>query len=153
MEAATGVAYAVATVLRRIDATKPCIDNRTLADHIGRLDQDGYLTLCDRSKDMLNVSGCKFFSVEIESKLKELDFIDPCVVVALPDANRPGCEIVKLVIHLNVAARVQHQDALREKVHHFCQRNMAACKVPKVIEFMDALPVTSVGKLDNKALR
>lgn len=120
---------------------------------IGVLDTDGYLTICDRAKDMLIVGGYKVFSVEVESKLKELASIELCALVGLPDAKRPGNDIVKLWVQLSTEARSGNQDAHREQILEFCRSNMAPYKVPKHIEFLDALPLTAVGKLDKKVLR
>lgn len=120
---------------------------------IGVLDADGYLTICDRAKDMLIVGGYKVFSVEVESKLKELPFIELCALVGLPDPKRPGNDIVKLWVQLTNEAREGNQEAWREQIMDFCRSNMAPYKVPKHIEFLHALPLTPVGKLDKKALR
>lgn len=120
---------------------------------IARMDEEGYITICDRSKDMLIVGGYKVFSVEIEGKLAELDFIELAAIIGTADERRPGNDIVHL--HIQLKAHAKHEDptALREKVLQFCRTNMAAYKVPKHIHIMDALPLTAVGKLDKKALR
>jgi long-chain acyl-CoA synthetase len=120
---------------------------------IAKIDEEGYLTICDRSKDMLIVGGYKVFSVEVEGKLAELDFIELSALIGLPDEKRPGNDIVHLYIQLKADARATHPDELKEKVLHFCREQMAAYKVPKHIHFLDALPLTAVGKLDKKALR
>ncbi len=120
---------------------------------IGFLDADGYLTICDRAKDMLIVGGYKVFSVEVEGKLKELPFIELCALVGLPDPKRPGNDIVKLWVQLTAETRSGDKDAYREQILGFCRANMAPYKVPKHVEFLDALPLTPVGKLDKKVLR
>jgi long-chain acyl-CoA synthetase len=120
---------------------------------IAKMDEEGYLTICDRSKDMLIVGGYKVFSVEIESKLAELDFIELSAIIGKADEKRPGNDIVHLYLQLKPDARNEAKDVLEEKVMQFCRANMAAFKVPKHIHFMDALPLTAVGKLDKKSLR
>lgn len=119
---------------------------------IGFMDEEGYVKLCDRSKDMLIVGGFKVFSVEVESKLLELKEIGACAVVGRADPERPGSEIVQL--HVQKSASCELDDAaLRERILEFCRANMASYKVPKEIFFPAALPLTAVGKIDKKALR
>lgn len=120
---------------------------------VARMDEEGYITICDRSKDMLIVGGYKVFSVEVEGKLAELDFIELSAVIGHPDEKRPGNDIVNLYIQLKPEARTENHDSLREKVLAFCREHMAPYKVPKHVHFLDALPLTAVGKLDKKALR
>ncbi|CAH0353225.1 AMP-binding protein [Aquabacterium sp. CECT 9606] len=120
---------------------------------IGFFDAEGYLTICDRAKDMLIVGGYKVFSVEVESKLKELPCIELCALVGLPDPNRPGNDIVKLYVQLSADSSSVNRDVLMVQILDFCRQNMAPYKVPKHIEFMATLPLTPIGKLDKKALR
>lgn len=119
---------------------------------IGFMDEEGYVKLCDRSKDMLIVGGFKVFSVEVENKLLELSEIAACAVVGRPDPDRAGSEIVQL--HVQKSATCELEDAaLRERIIEFCRANMASYKVPKEVFFPAALPLTAVGKIDKKALR
>src|SRR5690606_6929421 len=67
---------------------------------IGFLDEDGYLKICDRSKDMLIVGGYKVFSVEVETKLAEVPFVAMSAVVGKPDTARPGNDIVQLYVQV-----------------------------------------------------
>ncbi len=120
---------------------------------VAKMDAEGYVSICDRSKDMLIVGGYKVFSVEVEGKLAELDFIELSAIIGKPDEKRPGNDIVNLYVQLKADARVHNQDELKEKILAFCRAEMAAYKVPKHIHFLDALPLTAVGKLDKKALR
>lgn len=130
------------------------IDGKTwmYTGDIGFLDDEGYLKICDRSKDMLIVGGYKVFSVELENKLQELPFIAMSAVVGVPDEARPGNDIVQLYIQPVPEAALTEQE-MEEQVVSFCKQNFAPYKVPKGIHFVDALPLTSVGKLDKKALR
>ncbi|HET8706754.1 MAG TPA: AMP-binding protein [Pseudomonadales bacterium] len=119
---------------------------------IGFMDEDGYVKVCDRSKDMLIVGGYKVFSVEVESKLRELDFIEQCAVVGRPDPARPGNEIVQLYVQLRGKPALTEEE-LKQRITQFCRENMSPYKVPKEIFFIEAIPLTSVGKIDKKALR
>ena len=119
---------------------------------IGFMDDEGYVKVCDRSKDMIIVGGFKVFSVEVENKLLELPQIAACAVVGRPDPERPGCEIVALHVQRSPSCELD-DEALRERIVEFCRANMAAYKAPKEIVIREALPLTAVGKIDKKALR
>jgi long-chain acyl-CoA synthetase len=120
---------------------------------VASMDDEGYLTICDRSKDMLIVGGYKVFSVEVEGKLKELPFIELPAIIAEQDASRPGNDIVTLHLQLTADGKKRDRKDVEAEVMKFCRDNMAAYKVPKKIYFHDTLPLTAVGKLDKKALR
>ena len=119
---------------------------------IGFLDKDGYLKICDRSKDMLIVGGYKVFSVEVETKLQELPFVAMSAVVGRPDTERPGNDIVQLYVQVRPGTELNEAE-MRESITDFCRANMAPYKVPREIHFLEVLPLTSVGKIDKKALR
>lgn len=118
-----------------------------------RMDEEGYVTIVDRLKDMLNVGGFKVFSREVEEKLYSHPAIEFCAIVGVPNAKRPGSEIVKLVVQPSADYNEKNHDQLRESILEFAKANVAPYKVPKIIEFVQNLPLTPVGKVDKKALR
>lgn len=120
---------------------------------IARMDDEGYVTICDRAKDMLIVGGFKVFSVEVENKLKALDDVELSAVIGYPDEDRPGNEIVTLYVQLAEQARDKDPEQVKREIRDFCREHMAAYKVPKRIEIVDEIPLTAVGKIDKKALR
>jgi long-chain acyl-CoA synthetase len=120
---------------------------------VGYMDDEGYIFLCDRAKDMLIVGGYKVFSVEVEDKLKSLDFIAESAVVGTPNKKRPGNDIVNLYVELKPDEKDRDAEVISKKVQEYCRANMAAYKVPKVIRVIDAIPLTPVGKIDKKVLR
>ena len=120
---------------------------------IGFLDADGYLTICDRVKDMLIVGGFKVFSLEVESKLKELPCIASSALIGRPDPRRPGNDIIRLFVQLSIQASRSDPDQWRDEILRFCRQNLAPYKIPRDIEFLDTMPLTSLGKIDKKALR
>ena len=120
---------------------------------VGVMDDEGYVYIKDRAKDMIIVSGFKVFSVEVEDKLSALGSIANSALIGSPDANRPGSEIVNLFVELTPDAKQMDPDTLRDDILEFCRTEMAPYKVPKVIHFVDAIPVTPVGKIDKKVLR
>ncbi|WP_202560497.1 AMP-binding protein [Alcanivorax sp. DP30] len=119
---------------------------------VGVMDEDGFVRVCDRSKDMLIVGGYKVFSVEVEGKVQSLPWVAMCAVVGRPDTNRPGNDVVQLYIERTPDSR-ESESELKEQLLSFCRENMSPYKVPREIFFIDAIPLTSVGKIDKKALR
>lgn len=120
---------------------------------VGRMDEDGFLYIVDRAKDMLNVGGYKVFSREVEDKFYEHPAIEFCAIVGLANPQRPGSEIVKLVVQKSQPYKGKPDESVRDELTAFAREKMAPYKVPKVIEFVEAIPLTSVGKVDKKALR
>jgi acyl-CoA synthetase (AMP-forming)/AMP-acid ligase II len=102
---------------------------------------------------MLIVSGFKVFSREVEETLYQHAAVEMCAIVGIPNPDRPGNDIVKLVIQKKEAARDQDNALLEKELLAFCRENMAPYKVPKIVEFTEAIPLTAVGKVDKKALR
>jgi len=120
---------------------------------VARMDEDGFFYIVDRTKDMLNVAGFKVFSREVEEKLYEHPAIDLCAIIGVPNPKRAGTDLVKLVVQLSQAYKGRDHDQVREELLAFARDNFAPYKVPKIIEFVDTLPLTVVGKVDKKALR
>ena len=73
--------------------------------------------------------------------------------MGVPNENRPGNDIVKLVVQKSSQAQATDPETLRDEIIAYCQKNMAPYKVPKIVEFADQIPLTAVGKVDKKALR
>ncbi len=120
---------------------------------VGRMDEDGFVYVVDRAKDMINVSGYKVFSAEVEAKFYEHPAIGMCALIGLPDPVRLGSEIVKLVVQKSLGYADKPNSEVESDLISYARQKMAPYKVPKIIEFLDALPMTSVGKVDKKALR
>ncbi len=120
---------------------------------IGKMDEDGYIYIVDRAKDMLIVGGYKVFSREVEETLYQHPDIEFCAIVGVPDKKRPGNEIVKAVIQLTSEAKGKDRKQLEDDIIAFCRENKAPYKVPKIVEVVDEIPLTAVGKVDKKVLR
>jgi long-chain acyl-CoA synthetase len=119
----------------------------------GFRDDEGYVTISDRAKDMLIVGGFKVFSVELEDKLNNLDFVANSAIIGVADEARPGNDIVTLFVELMPANVGDQQDTLTEEITAYCRENMSPYKVPKQIHFIDTIPLTNIGKIDKKMLR
>ena len=120
---------------------------------VARMDEAGYFTLVDRAKDMLNVGGFKVFSREVEEKLYDHPAVDLCAIIGVPNPQRPGSELVKLVVQRSQASKDRQEETLKQEILDFAREHLSPYKVPKIIEFVDSLPLTPVGKVDKKALR
>jgi long-chain acyl-CoA synthetase len=112
---------------------------------IGRMDEDGFVYIEDRKKDMILVSGFNVYPNEIESIVGEMDGVIEAAAIGVPD-ERSG-ESVKLFV-------VRADDSVTaDDVIAYCRENMTAYKVPREVEFRDELPKTNVGKILRRALR
>jgi long-chain acyl-CoA synthetase len=120
---------------------------------IGYMDEEGYIYLCDRAKDMLIVGGYKVFSVEVEDKLQSMPLVVMSALIGVPDEKRPGNDVVHLYVELSSVAAVYEPDEIKTRIIDFCRDNMAPYKVPKAIHIVEKIPLTAVGKIDKKSLR
>jgi long-chain acyl-CoA synthetase len=120
---------------------------------VARMDEDGYFYIADRTKDMLIVGGYKVFSREVEDVLSEHKAVELCAIVGITNPERPDSQIVKAVIQLTKEAQGKDQEEIKKQILEHCKEDLAPYKVPKIIEFMVAIPLTAVGKVDKKALR
>ena len=120
---------------------------------VGKVDEDGYLYIVDRVKDMISVGGFKVFSLVVEEVLYQHPAVDMCAIVGVPNPERIGDEKVKAAIQLTSEFKDKDQTQLQEELTAFCREQLAPYKVPKVFEFFDEIPVTAVGKVDKKRLR
>lgn len=120
---------------------------------VGRIDEDGYVYLVDRAKDMLIVGGYKVFSSEVEDKLHKHPAIGMCAIVGVPNPERPDSEIVKLVVQKSESHKNRSNNEVQADILTFAKEKLAPYKVPKIFEFVDEIPLTSVGKINKKAMR
>jgi len=112
---------------------------------IGHMDSKGYITITDRKKDMILVSGFNVYPNEIESVLMTHPGVAECAVIGVPD-ERSG-EAVKLVV-------VRKDPDLNEAdVLAFCKTQFTGYKRPHHVDFRDHLPKTPVGKILRRELR
>jgi len=112
---------------------------------VGRMDEEGYIFIEDRKKDMILVSGFNVYPNEIENVVVELDGILEAAAIGLPDV-RSG-EIVKIFA-------VRKDDSVTEQdIIDHCRKNLTGYKRPQIIEFRDELPKTNVGKILRRELR
>jgi long-chain acyl-CoA synthetase len=112
---------------------------------IGRMDENGYIFIEDRKKDMILVSGFNVYPNEIENVVVEMEGILEAAAIGVAD-EKSG-EVVK-VFAVRTSESVTEQDVIE-----YCRENLTGYKRPKVVEFRDELPKTNVGKILRRALR
>jgi len=115
------------------------------------MDGDGYFYIVDRLKDMVSVSGFKVFTRVVDDELIKHPDIDSAATIGLPDPKRPGSELVASAVVLKPGC--VGNEAMREKITAYMKEKVAPYKVPKVIQFMDTLPLSAVGKVLKRELR
>jgi long-chain acyl-CoA synthetase len=117
-----------------------------LTGDIGHFDEEGYILITDRKKDMIIVGGFNVYPRDVEDILFTHPKVALAAVVGVPDAK--SGEIVKAFIQLKPG-----ETATEEELMAFCKENMAGYKRPKVIEFREEVPVSNVGKVLRRVLR
>jgi fatty-acyl-CoA synthase len=113
---------------------------------VGYMDEDGYVYIVDRKKDMIISGGFNVFCAEVEAGIMALPAVQECAVIGVPD-DRWG-EAVKAVVVLQ-----QGETLSEETVIAHCKAMLGGVKSPKSVEFWKELPKTPAGKLDRKAIR
>ena len=116
---------------------------------IGVMDDDGYFQLVDRVKDMVNVSGLKVYTTQVDEVLFKHPAVQMAAACGVPDPEIPGSERVMAVVQLKPdCGQVSTED-----IRQFCQAHLPAYAVPKWVEFRSELAYTVSEKLFKKALR
>ena len=132
---------------QREDATAEVMtqDNFFKTGDVAVIQEDGYLKIVDRIKDMILVSGFNVYPNEIEDVVVSHPGIVETAAVGMPD-EKSG-EVVKLFV-------VKSDPTLTEEdVRNFCKEHLTAYKVPKMVVFKDELPKTNLGKILRRELR
>lgn len=113
---------------------------------IARADEDGYLYIVDRSKDMIISGGFNVFPREVEDCLAEHPAVAMSAVIGIPDEK--WGEAVKAVVVLKPGETVEAAELIA-----LVRDRKGVVYAPKELEFADSVPLTAIGKLDKKALR
>ena len=116
-------------------------------------DENGYLSIVDRTKDMIIVGGFKVFSKKVEEILTAHPAIEMIATVGVPNPERPGSEFVKAFVMVSKEYEGKENKEIENEIITFAKEKLAPYEVPKMIEIRKDLPLTTVGKLDKKLLR
>jgi long-chain acyl-CoA synthetase len=132
---------------KRPDATAEAFRNGWFhSGDIGIMDEDGYLAIVDRTKDMILRGGYNIYPRELEEVMMTHPAVSLCAVVAVPD-ERLGEEVKAFVV------RKQGANLSEEEFINWCKQQFAANKYPRHVEFRDELPIGGTGKILKRALR
>ena len=112
---------------------------------IARMEEDGYLYIVDRKKEVINTSGYKVYPREVEEVLYQHPEVVEVVAVGVPDEY--SGETVKVFAVRKAGSAVTEEDLVS-----YCKENLAPYKVPKILEFRDELPKSAVGKILKRVL-
>ena len=113
---------------------------------LGFREEDGYITLCGRSKDLIISGGLNIYPPEVECVLVEHPAVNMCAVIGCPDEE--WGERVTAVVVLN-----RGEAASESELIAFCRERLASYKSPKSIVFQDHLPRNAMGKVQKTILR
>ena len=111
---------------------------------IGRFDEEGYLYIVDRKKDMIVTGGENVASREVEDVIRQHPAVQDCAVIGRPD-KRWGEAVCSVV--------VLHESITDEALSAHCRKSLAAYKTPKIWLRHNGLPINAGGKIDKTALR
>ncbi|OMH39806.1 long-chain fatty acid--CoA ligase [Motiliproteus sp. MSK22-1] len=121
------------------------VDGWLKTGDIAQIQDDGYIRIVDRKKDMINVSGFNVYPNELEEIISGHPDIDECVAIGLP-CDSSG-ELIKLfVVSRNLQLSVN-------QVRDYARERLTAYKVPSQVEFRTVLPKSNIGKVLRRALR
>jgi len=127
------------------DTKKTVVDGWLCTGDVAMIDDDGFMRIVDRKKDMILVSGFNVYPNEVEEVVAAHPKVLECAAIGLPD-EKSG-EIVKIFV-------VRKDKSLKEKeLIEYCRGELTAYKVPKQVEFRKELPKTNVGKILRRELR
>lgn len=113
---------------------------------LGYLDNDGFLFILDRKRDMIISGGENIYSWEVEEALRHHPAVAEAAVIAVPDAH--WGESVKACVVLREGLK-----ASADELIEYCRERIASYKKPRTVDFLPALPRLFNGKVDKKALR
>ena len=113
---------------------------------IAIIQEDGFLRIVDRKKDMILVSGFNVYPNELEDVMAAMPGVQQCAAIGVPD-EKSG-EAIKVFLVKTADSKLTEED-----VKNQMRSNLTAYKVPKYVEFRDSLPTTNVGKILRRELR
>jgi long-chain acyl-CoA synthetase len=120
-------------------------DNWLYTGDVGYMDEDGYVFITSRKKELIKPSGFQVWPREVEEVISKHPAVSEVVVAGIPDAKQG--EAVKAWIVLRPG-----MTATAEEIQTLCKQTLVGYKIPKFVEFRDSLPKTMVGKILKRLL-
>ncbi len=128
-------------------ATDECLDDGFFSvGDMARVDEEGFLYIVDRAKDMIISGGVNIYPAEVEAELRKHPAVYDCTVIGVP--NDEWGEEVKAVVHLKEGASASEED-----IQGFLSEQVADYKLPRSVDFVDTLPYNPSGKLLKREVR
>jgi len=115
------------------------------AGDLGRIDENGFVYLVDRKRDMIISGGVNIFPAEIEEVLYKIPEVKEAAVFGVPDEHW-GESIMAFVV-------LSNSQITKEEITEFCKQHLASYKKPRQIEFIDELPRNAAGKILKRVLK
>ena len=138
------------------EATSEAVDEEGYmhTGDVAIMDEDGFLKIVDRTKDMIIVGGFKVFSSKVEDVISKHPAVGVMALIGEPNPKRPGSEVVKAYIQKSPDFVFDgSEDDLKADIIKYAKEHCSPYEVPKQIELIDEMPLTAVGKIDKKVLR
>ncbi len=134
----------------RPDETASIFDNGWMhTGDVGKMDEEGYFYVIDRSKDMIVASGFNIYPREVEEVLLLHPSVAEAAVIGIPHEYRGETVAAAIVLKPGVAPT----EETRDEIIAYCKKTLTPYKVPKFIEFRESLPKTIIGKVLKRELR
>ncbi len=121
-------------------------DGFFITGDIARFDQDGYITIIGRSKDLVISGGYNVYPKEVESEIDELDGVNESAVIGVPHPDFGEAVVAAVVPKSGVTLEADH-------IISSLQQRLAKFKCPKMVFFVEALPRNTMGKVQKNELR
>jgi long-chain acyl-CoA synthetase len=121
------------------------IDGRLHTGDVGHIDEEGYVFITDRLKEMINCSGFKVYPRLVEEAIYQHPAVRECAVIGVPDPYRG--QTVKAIVALKADMALS-----AEELAHFLEDRLSKIEKPTQYEFRADLPKTAVGKIQKKIL-
>jgi len=132
---------------RNEEATRKCfVDGWFMTGDICKRDEDGYICIVGRSKDIIISGGMTLYPREIEEVVESIPAVKEAAVVGVPDEEFG--EAVKACVVLEDGAELSGEEVIA-----YCKERLASFKKPKHVEFLDALPKNTMGKIVKDKLK
>jgi long-chain acyl-CoA synthetase len=113
---------------------------------VGYMDDDGFVFIVDRTKDMINAAGFKVWPREVEEVLYQHPYVVECAVYGVPDPVKGEVPLAAVVLAAGASLNA-------EDLEQFCRQRLAAYKIPRSFEVVGSLPKNATGKILKRVLR
>ena len=133
----------------KVETEETIVDNWLKSGDIGKLDNENYLYLLGRQREVINIGGLKVCPDEIEEYINELSFIDDCACIGIPDPLCISGEIIKAFI---VLKNHSEQNFSKFTIVNYLRQRVEQYKIPLEYEIISKIPRTSSGKIQRQLL-